>query len=275
MGKKNRGQQPQPKKPVPQQPKSESRADIHDLPDPAMPPDAPDKHTEDLLIEADEVSGYTKEEVADLKKAWGNYGPINKERWEKAQIAERGYHNLSFAEGLMHYNQSYRKYFEHVGLGTDLGGMTVIEVGPADFPALYFCENFNGVIVEPMESEHLRRICQSKNIQLIQKTLEELDGTEVIALQVVQNAVTEVWLFNVMQHIANPEVFVQKCKMLADRIRFFEPIDQPVELHHPQSYSLQDFKTWFGDCVQLYPGGSSPNFHTAPCAYGVWICPNE
>jgi hypothetical protein len=214
-----------------------------------------------------------------LQGEWGflpnkSYGPIPKEQWQQAQAAERTFHTMGYGEGIMHYHNSYRNYFELVGLGFDLGGMTVIEVGPADFPALYFCENMNGVVVEPMESEHLKRICEHKNIQLIKKMLEEIDGEEIIALQVSHNALTEVWLFNVMQHIADPESFVMKAKMLADRIRFFEPINRPAETHHPQSYTLEDFKRWFGDCVQYYHGGDSrPGFHTAECAYGVWICP--
>jgi len=238
-------------------------------------------------ILADKVPGNipTDEQIEDYKEAENkvvvegilagkNYGTIGLDRWEKAQAAERQFHTMGYADGLMHYANSYRNYFDFVGLGYDMHGMTIIEVGPADFPALYFCENANGVIVEPMESEHLKRICEHKNIQLIKKMLEEIDGEDIIALQVGQKALTEVWLFNVMQHIKDPEAFVMKAKMLADRIRFFEPINRPVELHHPQSYTLEDFKHWFGDCVQYYPGGDSrPGFHTAECAYGVWICP--
>lgn len=273
MSKKNRGQQQQPKKQF-QQP---AQMPVPEKGTPAGGPtddQVKDYQDAEAKVFFEEMGGIDPEVFNSdkLKNITGdkNYGPIDKKRWAEAQVVERGYHNLGFAEGLMHYNQSYKNYFNYVGLGTDLGGMTVIEIGPADFPALYFCDNFNGVIIEPMKSEHLQRICESKNIQLIQKTLEELEDGEIMATQ-VSNALTEVWLFNVMQHIVDPDTFVNKVKAIADRIRFFEPIDQPVEVHHPQSYNLQDFKAWFGECVQLYEGGNVPGFHTAPCAYGVWI----
>lgn len=196
------------------------------------------------------------------------YGAITPTRWHEAQIAERKYHNFSYGEGLAHYHNSYKHYFHHVGLGFDLHGLNVIEIGPADFPALYYCHNFKqGIVIEPMNSVHLRNICELKGLKLITELVENLN----FDMEPLTEGMTEVWLFNVMQHIADPEKFIPGVKYLADRIRFFEPIDQPIEVHHPQSYTIKDFQDWFGDCVQLYAGGHISGFHTANCAYGVWI----
>lgn len=191
---------------------------------------------------------------------------ISMERWQQAQKAERGFHNLSHAEGLVHYGMSYNHYFHFVGLGRDLHGLNVIEVGPADFPALNYCTNFgNAVVVEPMPSEILEQICKERGIVLMDHPFETL------APGSAGEGLTEVWLFNVMQHIIDPDKFIEVAKGCADRIRFFEPIDRAVELHHPHRYSLKDFQNWFGDSVQLYIGGKIEGFHEADCAYGVWI----
>jgi hypothetical protein len=187
---------------------------------------------------------------------------ITKKRWQDAQKAERKMHTFQEAEGIEHYHSTYRHYFRFVQLGFDLGGLSVIEIGPADFPALRHCKNYSGIIIEPMPSEILKKFCDSAGVQLITEPLEEIaDLPEV----------TEIWLFNVMQHIIDPDKFVQKCKEVAKRIRFFEPINYPVSEYHPHTYTEEDFKGWFGDCVQAYKGGSVQGFHEADCVYGVFI----
>src|ERR1700750_3468625 len=114
--------------------------------------------------ETDEEDEETDEEDEDSSK------------WEKAQVAEREQHTFGYAEGLVHYASSYEKVFEHVGLGKNLHGLAVIELGPADFPALGYCVGIGeGVVVEPMPSEHLARICEQKGLVLIKSTFEDAD----------------------------------------------------------------------------------------------------
>lgn len=191
---------------------------------------------------------------------------ISMERWQQAQTAERGFHTMNYTEGLLHYAASYKNYFHYVGLGNHLHGLHVIEVGPADFPALsQVTGEGKAIIVEPMPSENLERICKERGIVLINAPFEEIEEWEI------PEGTIEVWLFNVMQHIIDPDKFIEKAKSIADRIRFFEPIDQPITDYHPHTYSLTDYQNYFGDCVQLYTGGNIPGFHEADCAYGVWI----
>jgi len=190
--------------------------------------------------------------------------PITIARWELAQKAEREQHNMSAIEGAIHYGQAYKNYFHFVGLGFNLHGLNVIEVGPADFPALACCENFGlALIVEPMPSEILEQTCKEKGFRLINVPFESVNFNKA-------EGITEVWLFNVMQHVIDPEALIKEAKEVADRIRFFEPIDQPITDYHPHTYSLKDFQRWFGD-VNLYVGGTVEGFHQADCVYGVWV----
>lgn len=190
---------------------------------------------------------------------------ITMERWQKAQIAERQYHTMTYMEGLLHYANSYKHYFHYVGLGNNLHGLNVIEVGPADFPALNQCTGEGmHIVVEPMPSEYLERICKEKGITLIVMPFESIQWDAL-------NGITEIWLFNVMQHIIDPDTFIAQAKVIADRIRFFEPIDQAITEYHPHTYTLADYQNYFGEAVQLYTGGNIPGFHEADCAYGVWI----
>lgn len=193
--------------------------------------------------------------------------PIGRLRWGIAQAAEREQHTLGYIEGALHYGKAYKHYFHFVGLGNDLHGLNVIEIGPADFPALQHCSNFNGVIIEPMPSEHLAQICKEKGITLVDMPFEDVDETRFQGAP----GVVEVWLFNVMQHVIDPAAFIAKVKLVADRVRFFEPINEPITAYHPHTYTLEDFQNWFGGSVNLYAGGSVEGFHEADCAYGCWI----
>lgn len=197
--------------------------------------------------------------------------PITLARWEEAQKAEREQHTMGAIEGAIHYGKSYKNYFKLLGLGNNLHGLNVIEVGPADFPALAHCTNWgHAVIVEPMPSAILEAKCKEQSIGLFKEAFEHLLNKYDNYQQKI-NGVTEVWLLNVMQHVIDPEVFIETAKQLGDRIRFFEPIDQPITTYHPHTYGLKDYHRWFGDCVNLYAGGSIEGFHEAACAYGVWI----
>jgi len=201
-----------------------------------------------------------------VEKVYANDKAIAMERWLQAQKAEREQHTMSPIEGMIHYGKAYRHYFKFVGLGQDLHGLNVIEVGPADFPALAHCKNWGtAIIVEPMPSEILENTCKEQNITLVTKPFEDCIPLDFGAWE----GTTEVWLFNVLQHVIDPNLFIGVAKTFADRIRFFEPIDQPITEYHPHSYSLKDFQSWFGQ-VNLYAGKSVEGFHEADCVYGLW-----
>lgn len=186
------------------------------------------------------------------------YSNITNERWQQAQIAERQQHKMGFNEGIGHYFWAYRNYFKYLGIERNQQYKYILEIGPADFPALMFCENFRGAIIEPMPSPFLSEICSRCNIALITRQVEifHLPKSD------------EIWLFNIMQHVQNPDEFVNKCKESAETIRFFEPIDQPTCEYHPHTFSKDDYVKWYGG-VQNYTD-RLPGFFDADCVYGIW-----
>ena len=198
---------------------------------------------------------------------------ISYERWETAQRAERDIHDNDLRNTAQHYAETYKKYFKYVGLGTDLQGLHIMEVGPAYHPALAICSNWGmAIIVEPMSSPQLFETVRLFNISILDEPLEYYPGiiNWRTAAKEHSDKPVEIWIFNVMQHVIDPDKFIEVCKSLADRIRFFEPIDTPVEQHHPHSYTYQDYINYFGGVCKIYKGGSEQNFHTADCMYGVW-----
>lgn len=181
---------------------------------------------------------------------------ITQERWEQAQKAERECHTFNRKEGEAHYRKTYETYFNYLGI-TD-SNKTVIEIGCADFPAIQWVKVGKGILIEPMPSEILKEIAKEHGYQIIAKPVEGIDLPKC----------DEIWLLNVMQHVIDPDLFIEKCKQAADVIRFFEPIDWPIEIYHPHTFTFEYYKNQFPD-AKLYEGNVE-GFHQAKCAYGIW-----
>ena len=185
---------------------------------------------------------------------------ISKARWQAAQTAERACHTLGMDEGFAHYAKCYANVFRYLGMETDQHGKTVLEIGPADFPALAYCQNYQGIVIEPMQSDCLSLICETRDIQIINSPVEEADLPSADSC----------WIFNVLQHVIDPELLIAKCKEVSQVIRFFEPVDYGTCEYHPHTFSQRDFARWFGDSVRRYTD-RLPGFFDADCVYGTWV----
>lgn len=195
----------------------------------------------------------------------GKIQPITEERWQQAQKAEREFHD---GRGLEQKLEDYAKFYRTCLRLLDIDRVyvrNVLEVGCADIPLLHYHLQSESSVCEPMPSPILHKICHIEKISMHYCKFEDLEEPS--------EQFNEVWIFNVMQHIQDPEKFIEKAKRIGKSILFFEPIDWPIEIYHPFSYTLDDYKRWFGDCVQFYKGGSIKGFHEANCAYGVWRQP--
>lgn len=188
--------------------------------------------------------------------------PISKTRWEEAQIGEKIYHiEESVKESYEHYRNTYDHYFKYLGIDKNLDGKSIVEIGPGRIAGLLFCHNYSkSYIIEPTDYEDIDHLYQSKDLEIIKETTEECEFPKV----------DEVWIFNLMQHVQDPDLLIRKCKENSKIIRFFEPIDLPVNNEHPFSFSKKDFEDYFGSCVSDYEPSGIPGFHGAKCVYGVY-----
>lgn len=190
---------------------------------------------------------------------------ITDDRWDEAQKAERECHDRFLTkagvEGVRaHYSQTYASYFKWLGIKQNQKGKTIVEIGCADFPGLEWCDNVDGILIEPLPSPILKDLVKNRiDLELISQKVEDIDLPKC----------DEIWLLNVMQHVQDPDLFVEKCKAAAKVIRFFEPIDWPIEIYHPHTFDEDWYRGHFGDCVKRYTG-TDKEFHTAHCAYGIW-----
>ena len=184
-----------------------------------------------------------------------------KATWEKAQKLEQAWH-LKHPGSIEHYRRVYINYFKFLGIDyKGLGSKIILEIGPGMYPALMYCSNYNGILIEPNHYVELDINVYSKPINVVRKPAEDFNFGEV----------DEVWLLNVLQHVIDPELIIKKAKEAAQIIRFFEPINTPVNDTHLHSFTMDSFLKWFGNYVNYYPPHpESTDFHKHECAYGIW-----
>lgn len=198
---------------------------------------------------------------------WTEVKAITEERWHEAQVDEQAMHDrVSMEEGLAMWGKDYKIYFSRLGMTWHQGGKTIIEVGCAGFPALHFCSGYEkGYLVEPMPSENLLSIAgMHDRLEVVKQKFEDVE---------IKGA-DEIWLFNVLQHVKDPNLFLKKARELAPVVRFFEPVNWPTCSFHPHTFTYDYYERQFSAAaVQRYKGSSIPNFHEADCAYGIWFDP--
>lgn len=181
---------------------------------------------------------------------------ISKDRWLQAQDAE---------VRVVDYNRenserAYRNIFKYLGLSFDQEDKSIAEIGCGLYPAVYFCENVQAIVFEPLFSkpEHC-----GLNIFWNRCAFEEFK---------YHFGVDEVWIYNCLQHVIDPEAIVKKSKDVSRVVRFFEPVDYPTCTYHPHTFSQSDFERWFPNSVQRYTD-RLVGFFDSDCVYGTWEKP--
>jgi 2-polyprenyl-3-methyl-5-hydroxy-6-metoxy-1,4-benzoquinol methylase len=56
----------------------------------------------------------------------------------------------------------------------------------------------------------------------------------------------EVWIYNVLQHVEDPELIIHNAKRIASTIRIFEWIDMAPSEGHPQELKEEELNKWLG-----------------------------
>lgn len=183
--------------------------------------------------------------------------PISQTRWKEAQSAE-------IAVVSYDRENSYRAYvhiFNYLGITFDQPLKVVAEIGCGAYPAVSFCPNVDGWAFEPLWFRSLQAMKARVEIYWVQEPFEDANIAAIYF--------HEVWIFNALQHVRDPELVVSKAKEAAPVIRFFEPVDYPTCVYHPHTFTQSDFERWFGNSVKRYTD-RLPGFFDSDCVYGTW-----
>lgn len=192
---------------------------------------------------------------------------ISKQRWEEAQELEITLHTSDPGTDA-HYKRGYEIVFNLLGSPPAVDGlsqMKILEVGPAFYPAVAFYPIRERHVVEPLFPKfpaHIKENFTKAGIKVHTQPMEHTAFEE--------NEFDEVWCFNLLQHVIDPSETLKKCLHAGKVLRVFEPIDYPIEPHHPHAFTAEWFREQLpGGTINVYPGGSIPHFHTANCAHAV------
>ena len=160
-------------------------------------------------------------------------------------------------------------YAKHVGLFSweeespyiiDLQGKSVIEIGAGPNGLVLRCTNGRRKVIDPLDLPNWM------------KERYEYFGVEyekIKAEDMNEDGWDEVWVFNVMQHVEDPELSIFNIKNCAKTIRIFDWLETPTDKMHPNSFTKQ----WYDDKL----GGNGtviqvdePHLYKYPAYIGVF-----
>lgn len=143
-------------------------------------------------------------------------------------------------------------YAHHMGLnrshdGThspfsfDVQGESIIDIGGGPASILLKCRNLRrGMVVDPCDyPEWVATRYEAAGIEYL-----KLPG-ERVALADVGTFDTAL-IYNVLQHVENPERVIKNALSVAHQVRLFEWIDIPPHEGHPHMLTEENLNAWLG-----------------------------
>jgi len=191
-------------------------------------------------------------------------------QWNEAQKWEAGWWGNcinSLAEEmkeLMYVPRMGLKFILDKRKGTpyliDMKGASVLDVGGGPISILLKCVNVKGKVIDPIKFPdwvYERYKCAGIEFEIIK-------GEDI-----KEKGFDEVWLYNVLQHVENPEKVVQNCRKAGKIIRIYEWIDIPPCMGHLHMLTEEKLNNWLkgeGKVEMLKGQGGC----IGKCYYGVF-----
>ena len=141
----------------------------------------------------------------------------------------------------------------------DMQGKSVLDIGGGPCSFLLKCTNVRGSVVDPCSYPHwvFERYNAAK-IWYLQAKAEDVDDLNV----------DEVWMYNLLQHVENPQKIVENAKKIGKLIRVFDWLEQGVLPGHPHNLTEEQMNQWFGN--QGTVEEIDENGAKGKCYYGIF-----
>jgi len=170
------------------------------------------------------------------------------DKWDRAQEWELAWHGD--AANLFHEEEKQIVYASRMGLEftrnaktpyvLDLQGKSVIDIGSGPCSLLLKAENFSrAYAVDPLMDkfpEWVRGRYRAHGITPIAACGETVDLPPV----------DEVWIYNVLEHVQNPEAVAKNALRLGKVVRLFEWVNMCVNEGHIHALTREQLEEWFG-----------------------------
>jgi len=197
---------------------------------------------------------------------------IDETRWDDAQSMELWHMHRDTAKEDCHEHGTNVIFKEHFNLNykKDFIGKTIVESGGGRFPHVAFCGGVKRKIsVEPLYrklDDYCKQFQNNMGIEVIECGFEAYEPENGLDID-------EVWFFNVLQHVRDPELHIKKAKEISKAVRVFEPINVPTDTAHPHMFDIEFFEHFFPESeVKKYiPDPKFAPFFGTECAYLEWV----
>lgn len=123
----------------------------------------------------------------------------------------------------------------------DLSGISVLDIGGG--PVSMLLKTVNGgnlVVLDPCKYPtwvHERY----KAAGIFYRVVAGEDADDEIS-----SSFDEVWIYNVLQHVQDPEKIVANARKIGRSVRIFEWIDFPAHVGHPHELKAELLSSWLG-----------------------------
>lgn len=188
------------------------------------------------------------------------------QRWEKVWWAACA-NTFGEEEKQLLYAKRMGLEFFHDGRSPynfDLCGKAVIDIGGGACSLLLKCVNVRGTVVDPI-LEKLPNWVQARYDHVNVQTYPNLAGEDLPDWFDFD----EVWIYNTLQHVKDPEAVIENARQAGKLIRLFEWVDTPVNEGHLHSLSEVQLNEWLGGEGRIEELNGEANCH-GRCYYGVF-----
>ena len=169
---------------------------------------------------------------------------ISDEEWLRHQEDERRF--WAYDKNVSSGQVKEQAYVPFLGLDKlrkgpyfDLKGMSILDIGGGPVSLLLRCVNFSkGVVLDPCTfDDWILERYKKNDIEFIKHKAEDWEPPQMF---------DEAWIYNVLQHVQDPDKVVAMAKRAARKIRVFEWRETPITGGHPHTFTTEDFDRLFG-----------------------------
>lgn len=194
--------------------------------------------------------------------------------WEQAQEWEANWHGNcvnSYGE-----EEKQLLYADRMGLKRspdastpyrfDLGGISVLDVGGGPYSLLLKCVNFSHAkVVDPLlpyGEEWVGMRYEAAGIEW-----DNVPGENVKTEN--EYIYDEVWCYNVLQHVQDPDKVIMNMKELGHIIRIFEWLETKINVGHPHTFTKDYFDKMLNGRGKVEALNGQANC-CGKCYYGIF-----
>lgn len=127
----------------------------------------------------------------------------------------------------------------HSPFGFDVRGKKILDIGGGPVSLLLKCRNLakGSKVVDPCEYPYWVKLRYAS---------AGIDYQRMPAEKINEEGYDEVWIYNVLQHVEDPELIIKNALKAGKVLRIFEWVDIPPHEGHPHMLTEEKLNEWIG-----------------------------